>query len=143
MAIYHQILWLQASPKFTSVPAMVKVSVIWTGSGIDLNHFNTKKGVFSLLVFPYQRLDPLTVLGLGPTASRDATALREGHTGRAAGFWDAHFAHREQQEAAGQSSESSAGGRAGAGTQLLSRTLREGATDNTRAQPCHAPAHVV
>lgn len=37
-------------PKFTSVPAVVRVSVMWTvGSGIELNHFKIKrkKSIFS------------------------------------------------------------------------------------------------
>lgn len=36
----------------------------------------------------------MTVLWPGHIANTDAAALREGHTGKLAGFWDAHFAHR-------------------------------------------------
>ena len=62
MAIYHQILWLQASSKLTSVPAVVRILVMWTlNSEIELNHFDRKKRVFSLGVFPHQRLNLMIV----------------------------------------------------------------------------------
>lgn len=52
-----------------------------------------KNKIFFLGVFPHQRLNLMTVLQLGLTASTDPAALKGRHIGKSTGFWDALFTH--------------------------------------------------
>lgn len=92
-----------------------------TGPWNRIKPLQHKKRVFSLVVFPCQRLNPMTVLWLGPT---DAATLREGHTGKSAAFLGCTICYLwkgEEQEAAGQ-------------------TFREICRRKSRSRPCRDTA---
>lgn len=133
MAIYHHILWLQASPKLTSVPAVVRISVTWTlGSGIELNHFNThtqKKSIFSCS-FPLAKAESHDCAVAGPCSQQMLPLSEKSRILGCIFCSQIIFGKERRQRQLARLLERFAGGRAGtghAGTQqeLLSRTQRE------------------
>lgn len=145
MAIYHQILWLQASPKFTSVPAMVRISVMWTlGSGIELNHLNTKKNSIFSCSFPLPKTESHDCAVAGPHRCCHSQGRAHRQVSRILGCTlcsQIIFGKQRSKRQLGRLLERFAGGRAGtahAGTQqqLLSRTLSEEVSEVTlQTQP--------